>query len=125
MNETPERPLAAASVPMDTGGNPSFAVAAPVGGGVSRKDRLRAGRTALRRDGTTLALVTALPGGVLLQRRGADGAWETVTRRRASRLRACRLELPAAGTAQAASYRVVFAPRNENIPSWVSAEISG
>ncbi|EYR62582.1 hypothetical protein N866_07355 [Actinotalea ferrariae CF5-4] len=118
MDDQPQRATHAAQVPMNSGPgmSASFGVAAPVGA-VSRKDRERANRTALRREGQGLLLRTALPGTVLLQRQDADG-WETVTRRAASRLGRTRLALP--DDAAAATYRVMFSPKNGNIPSWVS-----
>jgi hypothetical protein len=118
MNDQPERASHAAQVPMNSGAgmSASFGTAAPVGA-VSRKDRQRATRTALRREGPDLLLVTALPGTALLQRQ-EGGRWETVTTKRASRLRRTRLALPQ--DEPAASYRVMFSPKNGNIPSWVS-----
>jgi hypothetical protein len=123
VNEGTERSTKAVSVPIDAG-SPSMGVAAPIGA-VSRKDRQRAGKTSLRREGTsTLVLLTALPGSVRLQR-GDDGSWETLEKRPASRLGRTRIELPQAATASAQTFRVVFLPRNPNITSWVSEEIGG
>ena len=100
-------------------------VAAPVGA-VSRKDRERAGKTALYREGASGVLVdTELPGSVALQRRGADGTWETLDTRRASRLGRTKIELPDAGAPSPRTYRVVFSPKNANIPAWTSENIDG
>lgn len=127
MDDRPDRGIQAVSLPMDTGAgmSPGMGVAAPIGA-VSRKDRLRAGRTALRREGTSaVLLLTALPGSVSLQRRGGDGTWETVQRRPASRLGRTRLELPREATASPPTYRVVFSPRNPYITSWISGDLLG
>jgi len=108
-----------------SGMSPSMGVAAPVGA-VSRKDRERAGKTSLRRDGASTVLLTALPGTVSLQRRGPDGTWETLHSRPASRLGRTRLGLPQdEAAAPPRTFRVVFSPRNANIPSWVSGDIDG
>ena len=130
MNDQPERATKAAVVPMQSGPgmSPSMGVAAPIGA-VSRKDRERAGKTSLRREGTSgLLLRTALPGSVLVQRRDADGTWETLERRPASRLGRTRIQLPQ-GTASAppppSAFRVVFSPKNANIASWISGTIDG
>jgi hypothetical protein len=97
-------------------------VAAPVGA-VSRKDRDRAARTALRREGASgLVLLTALRGRVSLQRRRSDGAWETLVGRRASWSGRTRLELPREA-AQGSTFRVVFSPRNPNIAAWVADDV--
>ena len=125
MTEGGERAVTAVSVPMSSGGtgmSPSMGVAAPIGA-VSRKDRQRAGRTSLHREGTSLLLRTALPGRVSLQRRADDGSWETVVRRPASRLGRTRLELPGDATASAGTFRVVFAPRNPNLTAWISPDV--
>jgi hypothetical protein len=125
MDEQPERAVTAISVPMNSGAgmNASVGVAAPVGA-VSRKDRERAGKTSLRREGTTgLLLLTALPGSVILQRRGSDGTWETLEKKRASRRGRTRIELPREAASSLPSFRVVFAPKNANITSWISENI--
>lgn len=111
---------------MDSGAgmSPAMGVAAPIGA-VSRKDRARAGRTSLRQeDASTLLLLTALPGSVSLQRRGDDGSWETLAKRPASRLGRTRIALPPEATASPQTFRVVFAPRNSNITSWISGDVS-
>lgn len=118
-----ERPIAAVNVPMNTGPGmgASFGVAAPIGA-VKAKDRLRAGRTALHRDGAGhVTLTTELPGSVSLQRRAADGSWETVQRRATWRRARTGFDLP--GDASPETHRVVFTPRNGNIPAWVSEPI--
>lgn len=121
MHDQPGRASHAAQVPMNSGPgmSASFGTAAPVGA-VSRKDRERATRTALRREGDDLFLITALPGTAHLQRQEA-GRWETVTTKRTSRLRRTRLALPQDGAA--ASYRVKFSPKNGHIPAWESPVI--
>jgi hypothetical protein len=127
MNDQPERPTIAVSVPMNSGAgmSPSVGVAAPIGA-VSRKDRERAGRTSLRREGTSNVLLdTALPGRVILQRRGADGTWETVHTQPASHLGSTRIELPHEAAPLPPTFRVVFSPKNTNINSWISEDIDG
>lgn len=127
MDDHGERAVSAVNVPMSTGAgmSPSMGVAAPIGA-VSRKDRERAGRTSLRRDGTSLlTLLTSLPGTVSLQRRDADGSWETLDRRPASRLGRTPIELPPEAASPPRTVRVVFSPRNSNIAAWVSEEIDG
>ena len=127
MKHQPERAIKAAVVPMHSGAgmSPSMGVAAPIGA-VSRKDRERAARTSLRQEGSSsLVLRTALPGQVMLQRRGADGTWETLDTRRASRLGRTRLELPDNDAPSPPVFRVVFSPKNANIPSWTSENIDG
>ena len=128
MNDRPEPPSMAVSVPMSsgTGMSPSFGVAAPVGA-VSRKNRERARETSLRREGTSNAfvLLAALPGSVNLQRRGVDGTWETIDRRPASRLGHTRIELPQEAASPPPTYRVVFSHRNSNITAWISEDIDG
>ena len=127
MSDRGERASKAVSVPMNSGSgmSPSMGVAAPIGA-VSRKDRERAGKTFLRREGTsTLLLLTALPGSVSLQRRGVDGSWETLDRRPASRLGRTRIELPQEATPSPQTFRVVFTPKNSNITSWISGDIRG
>lgn len=127
MEEQPERAVTAISAPMNSGAgmNASVGVAAPVGA-VSRKDRERAGKTSLRREGTTgLLLLTALPGSVILQRRGTDGTWETLDKRPASRRGRTRIELPREAASSPPDFRVVFSPKNANITSWISENIDG
>ena len=123
MSQQPERPFVALNPLNDSApGGGTMALAAPVGA-VSRRDRTRAARTALiREDETRLVLVTDLPGTVSLQRREALDGWVTVARMPASRGGRTTVPLSAdEGTTWA--YRVVFAPRNANITSWVSEEI--
>lgn len=123
MTEQSERPIAAANVPMSGGPgmSASFGVAAPIGA-VRTKDRERASRTALHREGPSrIALATELPGGVSLQRRASGGTWETVQTRRTWRRGRTGFDLPADASTQ--TYRVVFTPRNGNIPTWVSEPI--
>lgn len=118
-----ERPTAAANVPMSGGPgmSPSFGVAAPIGA-VRTKDRERATRTALHREGPSrVALHTELPGRVSLQRRVSGATWETVQERRTWRRGRTRFDLSAGAPSQA--YRLVFTPRNGNIPTWVSDAI--
>lgn len=127
MDDQRERAVKAVSVPMSSGQgmSPSMGVAAPIGA-VSRKDRERAAQTALRREGASdLLLVTALPGTVSLQRRDVDGTWETLDRRPASRLGRTRVELPQEAVPTPRTYRVVFSPKNSNITSWISEDVSG
>lgn len=124
MDDQPERAIKAATTPMGMG-TPFMAVAAPVGA-VGRRDRERAGRTSLQREGpASLLLRTALPGSAILQRRGVDGTWETLDTRSASRLRRTRIELPQGAASSPTTFRVVFSPRNTNITSWVSDNIDG
>lgn len=118
MSENQDRPIVAAGVPTGVH-TPAMGIAAPIGA-VSRKDRLRAARTTLRRDGSDVVLRVALAGTASLQRRGADGAWESVETRRVGRLRTARFT-PAPGAAT----RVVFAPRNTDITAWVSEPLEG
>lgn len=116
-----ERPTAAANVPMGSGPgmSASFGVAAPVGA-VKARDRERAARTALHREGPSrVALHTELPGSVSLQRRVSGATWETVEKRRTWRRGRTGFDLPDASS----PYRVVFTPRNGNIPTWVSEPI--
>ena len=119
-----ERPMAAANVPMSSGPgmSASFGVAAPIGA-VKAKDRLRAGRTALHREGPSrVALATELPGTVRLQRRTAGGGWETVAERRRWRRARTAFDLPE--DPSRGFHRVLFTPRNGNIPAWVSEPIA-
>jgi hypothetical protein len=62
---------------------------------------------------------------VSLQRRRADGTWETLDRRRVSRLGRTRLGVPQDAASPPQTYRVVFSPRNPNITSWISGDIGG
>lgn len=120
MDEQPERPFVAVQIPTGAGRATAVGVHAPIGA-VSRKDRTRAARTALRREGPELVLTTALPGTVKLQRR-AGSEWETLATEPASRTGENRLTLPP-DAAPGTTYRVVFTPKNEDITSWISAEI--
>jgi len=70
-------------------------------------------------------LLTALPGSVSLQRRSVDGTWETLDRRRVSRLGRTRIELPQEPASPPPTFRVVFSPKNSNIASWISGDIAG
>ena len=122
MNDRQDSATAAVSVPMDSGPgmNASFGVAAPVGA-VGRKERLRAGNTSLLREGdSTFLLHTAVPGSVALQRKGTDGTWDTLSTVQASRVGRTPIELPTDPSPAARTFRVVFSPRNSNLPSWVS-----
>lgn len=124
MNDQPERPITAVSVPMNSGAgmSPSVGVAAPVGA-VSRKDRERASRTSARREGASVVVHTELPGTVTLQGRDAGGAWDALDRRPAARLGDTRIDLPQ--DAASSIVRVVFTPRNTDINAWVSESIDG
>ncbi len=115
-----ERAVTAVNVPMSTGAgmSPSVGVAAPIGA-VSGKDRGRAARTALTCDGATTVLHTELAGTASLQRLEADGSWVTLDKRPTPKTGDTRFELPTAG----ASYRVVFAPKNSDITSWISEPV--
>ena len=119
MNERDES-VVAMSGPMGTGGaaNAAVGIHAPIGA-VSAKDRERAARTALTRDGDAVVLHTELTGAASLQRLDADGTWDTLEKRPTSKVADTRFELPDA----AATYRVVFSPKNSDIPAWVSAEL--
>jgi len=126
MSDHPERPVVAVMPPQNSGGSVTMGVAAPIGA-VSRKDRQRAAKTTLHREGaSSLVLTTELPGTVLLEERGSDGAWVTVDRRPTARGGLTRLELPRtpaeAGRA-ARTLRVVFAPKNADITAWVSEDM--
>ena len=125
MSDAGERGVRAVSVPMNSGSGmgASMGVAAPIGA-VSRKDRLRAGKTSLRQEGTSsLVLLTALPGTVSLQRRGLDGTWETLHKRPTSRLGRTRIELPQDASPSPQTFRVVFSPKNSHITAWLSGEV--
>lgn len=124
MNDRPERATFAILPPMGAN-SVSMGVAAPVGA-VSRKDRERAGKTALYQEGpSSLLLLTDLPGSVMLQRRGVDGTWETLDKRPASRSGRTAVQLPDDDAGMQSTYRVVFAPRNTDIASWISRTIDG
>jgi hypothetical protein len=123
MSEQPERSFKAMSWPGTGGnaGNAAVGVAAPVGA-VSRKDRERAARTALEIEALSRAvLLSELPGTVALQRRAADGDWETLSTEPTDRTGRTPIVLPSEGPSGA--FRVVFSPKNPNIPSWVSTTI--
>ena len=123
MNDQPERSFKVINPSIGTGTH-SMATAAPVGA-VRRRDRERAGKTALHREGpSTLLLDTELPGSVLLQRRGVDGTWETLETRRASRPGRTKIDLPDGATSQTI-FRVLFSPKNTNITPWTSENIDG
>lgn len=62
---------------------------------------------------------------MLLQRREADGTWETLDTRRASRLGRTRIEFGGEATSPTPTFRVVFSPRNTNITSWISESLDG
>lgn len=121
MADQRERPLVAVQGP---GRASAVGVHAPIGA-VSRKDRTRAARTVLRRDGpSALVLTTALPGTVKLQRRVPGDAWDTVEKLPTSRNGQTRFALPQ-DAGSPATYRVVFAPKNEDITTWVSDDLIG
>jgi hypothetical protein len=61
---------------------------------------------------------------VSVQRRRVDGTWETLERRRVSRLGRTRLDLPRQA-AQPQVLRVVFTARNSNLTSWISGDLGG
>lgn len=106
-------------------GPPSMVVAAPVGA-VGRKDRERARKTTLYREGpSTFLLVTELPGSVMLQRREVDGTWETIDARTASSLGRTHIGLPDDAASPPPTYRVVFSPKNPNLNPWVSDDVHG
>lgn len=121
MSQQPERPVVAVDMPTTTGGSVAVGVHAPIGA-VRRKDREAAARTRLDREGpTTVALHTEVPGAVVLQRREPDGGWEPVGRKHASKDGRTPIDLPPTlAGADPARYRVVFAPKNTDIASWVS-----
>ena len=126
MNDRQDEASRAVSVPMNSGVgmSASMGVAAPLGA-VSRKDRERAGKTSLQREGSSLVLLTALPGSVILQRREADGTWETLDKRPASRLGRTPIGLPQEAATSPQTFRVVFSPKNANITSWISENVEG
>lgn len=123
MSEQPERSFKAMSWPGTGGnaGNAAVGVAAPVGA-VSRKDRERAARTALEVEAPSrVVLLSELPGTVALQRRAADGDWETLSTEPTHRTGRTSVELPSEGSP--GTFRVVFSPKNPNIASWVSQTV--
>lgn len=125
MSDSQERPTVAVSVPMQSGAgmSPAVGVAAPVGA-VRRKDRERAARTSLQRDGAALVLHAELPGTVSLQRRGPDGGWETLDTRQVGRTGDTAMAIPQDGGSESpAALRVVFAPRNANLTAWISETV--
>lgn len=125
MSEQPERPFVAVQMPTGAGRSIAVGVHAPIGA-VRRKDREAAARTRLDREGpTTVALHTELPGAVVLQRREADGSWEPVGRKQAAKDGRTPIDLPTPPGAEPARYRVVFAPKNSDITSWVSEPFEG
>ena len=121
MDGQPERTFKALNPSIGTGTH-SMATAAPVGA-VRRRDRERAGKTALHREGpSTLVLDTALPGSVALQR-WTDGTWETLETWPSSRPGRTRIDLPDDAAPSPMTFRVVFSPKNANIPAWTSEDI--
>lgn len=125
MSQQPERPVIAVDLPTGVGGSISMGVHAPIGA-VRRKDREAAARTRLDREGPTqVVLHTELPGTVVLQRREADGSWEPVGRQQAAQGGRTPIDLPTVAGADPARYRVVFAPKNSDIASWVSEPFEG
>ena len=121
MNEQPERPFIAVQIPTGAGRATAVGVHAPIGA-VSRKDRTRAGRTALRREGEDLLLETALRGTASLQRREPGGTWDAVETVPAASGGQTRFVLPR-GVDGPATYRVVFTPKNEDINTWISPDV--
>ncbi|NCT90407.1 hypothetical protein GXB85_05505 [Cellulomonas sp. APG4] len=117
-----ERATVGVNVPMSSGAgmSASVGVAAPIGA-VSRRDKERAARTSLARDGSALVLRTELPGTVMLQRRSPGATWETLDSRATARQGSTRLELPQ--DTPAGVFRVVFSPKNANITTWISADV--
>lgn len=126
MSQQPERPFVAMQMPIGAGQSTAVGVHAPVGA-VRRKDRQAAARTRLDREGPDeVVLHTELPGAVVLQRREPDGSWEPVGRRQAAKDGRTPVDLPPTPPgAGPARYRVVFAPRNSDIASWVSEPFEG
>jgi hypothetical protein len=123
MSEQPERPFIAVQIPTGAGRATAVGVHAPIGA-VSRKDRARAARTALRQEGPSgLVLATELPGTVSLQRWATGSTWDTLETRPASRDGQTRLELPQGPASTPGTYRVVFAPKNVDITSWISEDV--
>lgn len=117
--------MVAVDMPTTTGGSVAVGVHAPVGA-VRRKDREAAARTRLDREGpSTVVLHTELPGAVVLQRREPDGSWEPVGRQQAAKDGRTPIDLPTTPGAEPARYRVVFAPKNSDITSWVSEPLEG
>lgn len=56
----------------------------------------------------------------MLQRRVEDGGWETIHARSAARLGRTKIDLPDDAASSQATFRVVFLPKNANIPAWTS-----
>lgn len=125
VNDQPDRPFVAMQMPIGAGQSTAVGVHAPVGA-VRRKDREAAARTRLDREGPgTVVLHTELPGAVVLQRREPDGGWEPIGRRQAAKDGRTAIDLPTTPGAPPARYRVVFAPKNSDIASWVSEPLEG
>lgn len=118
MTDQQDRAFVALQPLMDGSRATAVGVHAPIGA-VSPDDRERYAATNLTRDGATLTLQTALPGTVMLQRRTPEGAWESITLQPPGRGGQTVLVLPP----DAATYRVVFVPKNEDLNTWVSAEL--
>ena len=126
MSEQPERPFIAVQIPTGAGRSTAVGVHAPIGA-VRRKDREAAARTRLDREGPyEVVLHTELPGAVVLQRREPDGSWEPLGRKQAAKDGRTPIDLPSPLPGAApARYRVVFAPKNSDITSWVSEPFEG
>ncbi len=126
MSEQPERPFIAVQIPTGAGRSTAVGVHAPIGA-VRRKDREAAARTRLDREGPyEVVLHTELPGAVVLQRREPDGSWEPLGRKQAAKDGRTPIDLPSPlPGADPARYRVVFAPKNSDITSWVSEPFEG
>jgi hypothetical protein len=62
---------------------------------------------------------------VTLQRRGIDGTWETLGKRRTSHRGRTRIELPREAASTPPDFRVVFSRKNPNIASWIWENIDG
>lgn len=125
MSEQPERPFLAVQIPTGAGRSTAVGVHAPIGA-VRRKDREAAARTRLDREGpTTVVLNTELPGAVVLQRREPGGGWEPVGRQHAAKDGRTTIDLPTTPGADPRRYRVVFAPKNSDITSWISEPFEG
>ena len=123
MDDQAERAIQNVVAPLSSSTRPSVLVAAPIGA-VSRKDRERAAKTSLRRkDASNLLLRTELPGSASLQRRGADGTWETLDVHPVPREGDLRIELPQDAAPPSPTFRVVFSPKNTNITSWISQDV--
>lgn len=118
--QQPDQPVAAVVPLMDTSHGDAAGVHAATGA-VSRKDRERADRTALARNGSTLVLRVELPGTATLQRRADDGTWDVVDSKPATKKEPTTFDLPPEPAGP--TYRVVFAPTNEDLNTWISAEV--